>query len=113
LQAGLQLATSAVGGRIGTVSGRVHDTTTGSGLPGAMMHLSGTGLTATTDERGYYRFAAVPPGNDQLSSVEARVASGGKAVQDFETGAPMDCSYPQSPRFSGGCTITLGVQARF
>ncbi|MEO1038748.1 MAG: TonB-dependent receptor [Pseudomonadota bacterium] len=79
-------------GAPGSVEGRLVDTLTGTGLAGAIIRLEGTNISAVTDQRGFYRMAAVPPGEYTLSadyvgapsqSARIRVAPGSEVDQDF------------------------------
>ncbi len=79
----------------GQISGRVFDTGTSRGLPGAFVTLRGTNLTAISDDRGFYRFSAVPVGTYQLDVdyigvdakvIDVKVTAGAHITQNFETG---------------------------
>ncbi len=50
-----------------SVSGKVTSAETGAPLPGAVVSVVGTDLTAITDDSGNYRFPAVPAGERELA----------------------------------------------
>lgn len=76
----------------GVLQGRVVDEATGAALAGAILRLEGTGLTASTNIAGDYRFAAAPAGEYNLvvsylgASSEIQtvtVDSNSRTVQNF------------------------------
>lgn len=52
--------------KTGTVSGRITSTTTGYGISGATITISGTNLSTRTDSIGYYTLNSVPAGTQTL-----------------------------------------------
>ncbi|WP_417625035.1 TonB-dependent receptor [Paremcibacter congregatus] len=83
----------------GEITGRVYDTATERGLPGAILTLGGSTLTAVADDRGHYRFPAVPPGRYTLTvdyigvnakPVEIEIGATQRVTQNFETGALLE-----------------------
>jgi hypothetical protein len=49
------------------ISGRLADAASGASLPGALVRLVRTGETTRTDERGYFRFSGLSPGEYTVS----------------------------------------------
>ena len=78
----------------GSLRGVVTDATTGTPLAGAAVRIAGTTLSAVTNERGAYRFPAVPAGEysvtlDYLGSPRQTLPvfiGGGESVLDFRRG---------------------------
>lgn len=86
-------------GEAGGVGGVVIDATTSSPLPGATVRIAGTNLTAVADERGAYRFPAVPPGTytivldylgDASRTEQVTVAPGQQVTLNFSRGGAED-----------------------
>jgi len=78
-------------GEPGVLRGRVVEDQSGAGLYGAILFLEGTGLKTATDNRGAYRFAAVPPGNYTLVVDYLGASSESAAVVvESETGTVQD-----------------------
>jgi TonB-dependent receptor len=86
---------SEVRGPAGSLSGVVADTTTGTPIVGARVRIEGTNLTATTDERGIYRFPRVPSGQrtvvleylgEQPTVQQVTVDAGQPATLNFTRG---------------------------
>lgn len=80
------------GARPGVLQGRVVDEATGAALAGAILTLEGTGLTASTNITGDYRFAAAPAGEYNLivsylgASAEVQIVTvepSSRTVQNF------------------------------
>jgi TonB-dependent receptor len=59
-------AQTTTAGATGTVEGRVLDSTSGEPLPGAIVLVEGTTVTATTDRLGGFLLAAAPSGSQTL-----------------------------------------------
>ncbi|MCI0662166.1 MAG: carboxypeptidase-like regulatory domain-containing protein [Acidobacteria bacterium] len=51
----------------GTIKGKVVDRRSGEAVAGAIVHLAGSGKSATTDAEGSYTFATVPAGSHQVN----------------------------------------------
>lgn len=80
----------------GSLSGVARDAATGTPLAGARVSIEGTNLSTATDERGVYRFPAIPAGDyvvvfdylgDPLQRSQVTVAAGEAASGDFMRGA--------------------------
>jgi TonB-dependent receptor len=91
----LPVSSAAESGAPGAVSGVVIDAATNSPLPGAVLRIEGTGLSAVADERGAYRFPAVPPGTynvvleylgDASRSEQVTLGSGEQVSLNFGRG---------------------------
>jgi TonB-dependent receptor len=65
---GLLLCSPAEAQTGGTVTGTVRDTRIRTALPGAQVRLVGTGLTAVTGSRGFYRIVDVPSGDYEVEA---------------------------------------------
>ncbi len=77
----------------GAVTGMVTDSRIGTALPGAQVRLVGTGLTAITGSRGFYRIANVAPGDYEVeasylgfdtATTKVTVVSGEAATADLQ-----------------------------
>lgn len=95
--AGAQQSAARAGAGVerGSLGGAVFDAATGTPLAGAAVRIEGTDLTAVTDERGVYRFPAVPAGThtvvldylgDAPQSQQVTVAAAAPATLDFTRG---------------------------
>jgi TonB-dependent receptor len=85
-------AVFAQGGRNGTISGTISNQATGDFLPGALITVEGTGITATTERDGSYR-VMVPDGSHTLvvgfsgldaARVAVTVSSGQTVTRDIQ-----------------------------
>jgi TonB-dependent receptor len=82
-------------GRAGSVNGSFIDRTTGTPVSGALVRIQDTDLTAATDDFGFFRFPAVPPGSytvvldylgDAPKSQQIQVAAGTETKIRFARG---------------------------
>lgn len=87
-----EAATFQETGAPGSIEGRLTDRNTGTGLAGAVIRLANTSIRTVTDQRGFYRMPAVPPGNYEIvaeyvgagqESLTIRVGAGEEVDQDF------------------------------
>lgn len=72
------LPTASFSGTTGKIAGRVTDSQTGEGLPGANVVVKGTVFGAATDADGYYTILRIPPG---VFAVEVSMLGYTKVIQ--------------------------------
>lgn len=64
--AAVEAALAMAGPQTGTITGRITDYNTGSGISGARVSVSGTSLSAYTNSSGYYTIYDVPAGRHEI-----------------------------------------------